>query len=450
MKKETKVRLASFGAAFLALACGFWLDARLTMDHSRTQLEFVYRRALGDLTDYVSGMGNNLQKAMYAGTAPMQSAISAQLLEQSGGAKAAMAALPISQEKADRLSRFLSQVGDYALSLSRKSFAGSKPDRKDLEGLAQLREYALRLTDSLTGIQARLTAEQADIVRTVSLLNNLDDPLSTAALDKDLDPMAQEFETFPTLLYDGPFSDHISRRTPKALEGKEGISQEEAAKIAADFLRCSPDSLEFSGQGEGKLPVYAFSSEDSILSVTVQGGEPSYFRRAGAVSTAKLGYAQALKSAQDFLASLGYPAMKESYYMITDNLCTINFHTVGQTRDGQPVLCYPDLIKVTVELEEGGAVELDATGYLMNHQARSLPAPALSKEEAQAALSPYLRAESAALTVIPTPGLDEVLCWEFLCTASDGQELLCYVNAQTGGEEQLYLLQKDEHGVLTT
>lgn len=449
MKKETKVRLASFGAAFLALACGFWLDARLTMDHSRTQLEFVYRRALGDLTDYVSGMGDNLQKAMYAGTAPMQSAVSAQLLEQSGGAKAAMAALPISQEKADRLSRFLSQVGDYALSLSRKTFAGSKPDAKDLAGLAQLREYALRLTQALTGIQARLTAEQADIVQTVSLLNNLDDPLSAAALDGDLDPMAQEFETFPTLLYDGPFSDHIARRTPKALEGREGVSQEEAAKIAADFLNCSPDALDFSGQGGGRLPVYSFASHDSIINITIQGGEPSYFRRAGTVSSSRLGYAQALESAQAFLQSLEFPPMKESYYMITDHLCTINFHTIAQTEDGQPVLCYPDLVKVTVELEKGGAIELDAAGYLMNHQSRSLAAPALNKAEAQKALSPYLRAESAALTVIPTPGLDEVLCWEFLCTASDGQELLCYVNAQTGGEEQLYLLQKDEHGVLT-
>ncbi len=449
MKKETQVRLASFGAAFLALVCGFWLDARLATDHSRTQLEFVYRRSLGDLVDYLSGMEDNLQKAMYAGPAPMQSAISAQLLEQSGGAKAAMAALPISQEKADRLSRFLSQVGDYALSLSRKSFAGSRPDDKDLESLAQLRQYALRLTDSLTGIQARLTAEQADIVQAVSLLNNLDDPLSTAALDNDLDPMAQEFETFPTLLYDGPFSDHIARRSPKAIEGQEGVTQEEAKSIAAGFLKCDPDALTLAGQGEGSLPVYTFTSDDSMVNVTIQGGKLSYFRRSGTFSTPKLGYAQALESARSFLESLGFPAMKESYYMISDNLCMINFHSICHTKSGQPALCYPDLVKVTVELEEGGAIELDATGYLMNFRSRSPAGPALSKEEASASLSPYLRAESASLAIIPTPGLDEVLCWEFLCTASDGQELLCYVNAETGGEEQLYLLKKDEHGVLT-
>ena len=105
-------------------------------------------------------------------------------------------------------------------------------------------------------------------------------------------------------------------------------------------------------------------------------------------------------------------------------------------------------MKVVVELGEGGAVELDCTGLIMNHQQRSLAVPAVSQEEAEQALSPALRPEDAGLALIPTPGLDEVLCWEFHCTAADGTEVLSYVNAATGQEEQLYLLQRDEHGIL--
>ncbi len=43
------------------------------------------------------------------------------------------------------------------------------------------------------------------------------------------------FKDYPTLIYDGPFSDHISRQTPKGLPEKL-ISKEQAKKIALDFL----------------------------------------------------------------------------------------------------------------------------------------------------------------------------------------------------------------------
>ena len=113
-------------------------------------------------------------------------------------------------------------------------------------------------------------------------------------------------------------------------------------------------------------------------------------------------------------------------------------------------MCYPDLIKVTVELNEGSLVEYDATGYLMNHQPRGLQVPSLDKEEAKKNMSPLLREKSASLALIPTPGLHEVLCWEFHCENDRGQEFLLYLNAQSGMEEQLYLMQKTEGGTLAS
>ncbi|RKJ41060.1 hypothetical protein D7X94_04415 [Acutalibacter sp. 1XD8-33] len=448
MKKTTKIRLLTFSLAAVLLLWGAWQDSRLSLQANQTQLEYVYRRALGDLTDYVSGMGSTLEKARYAGTASMQSAVSAQLLEQSGGAKAAMATLPFSQEKTDRISRFLSQVGDYSLALSRKAFSGSPPDERDLQGLDALEEYAGKLTTALTDIQSRLAAEKADIVQTVHLLNNITEIDRLASLDDDFDAVAEEFSQFPTLLYDGPFSDHIDRRDPMYLKKLEPISQDQAASIAAAFLDCPEDSLQFAGEGGGRLPVYSFSTEDSMVNITAQGGLPAYYKKSGAVSQSRLTNAQARNAAKEFLSQLGFSQMAESYFIKNDNLFTINFHSTCQTRDSQEVFCYPDLVKLTIELDQGGMVEMDAAGFLMNAHARSLDPPKISQEEAGARLSPLLRAESTRLAVIPTPGLEEILCWELFCTAAGGTEVLSYINAYTGMEEQLYLLQKDEHGTL--
>ena len=140
--------------------------------------------------------------------------------------------------------------------------------------------------------------------------------------------------------------------------------------------------------------------------------------------------------------------MELSYFLINDNMAGFNFHGSLKTVDGQTVICYPDLMKVTVELEQGGTIEFDATGYVMNNHTRSVPAPKVSLDEVKNAVSPLLRVESGRLAIVPTPGLEELLCWELHCTAADGQEVLSYVNAETGLEEQLYILQKDEQGTL--
>ncbi len=416
MTKTSLIRLSTFTLAALLVIGGFLMDARLQLKESGLQLEYATQRALGDLTDEVAGLGRTLEKTRYAGTPVMHSALSAQLLEQSASAKAALSTLPLSQEKAERISRFLSQVGDYALALTRKSFSGAL-EAEDLEGLDTLSSYAEKLYAALTDSQGRVAVEGLPL------------------LDDDFDAMAEEFAAMPTLLYDGPFSDHIAQREPLYLKGRKGVTQEEAQKLAGD--------LEYVGEGGGQLPVYIFAGPGEQLHITRQGGETAYYKKENH-GAGQMGYEEALEAARSELEARGFADMRESYYVISDGLCTINFHAA----DGD-VLCYPDLIKVTIELEQGGMVEFDAAGYLMNHRERQWEPPALSQEEAARSLSPLLEVESTKPALIPTPGLGEVLCWEFLCQGEKGRRVLCYINAQTGMEEQLYLLQEDEHGVLT-
>lgn len=446
MKKRTKAKIVSFTAAFLVVLGGWLLSSNLMLDRTKTELEYNYRRALNDLTDYVTNMQTTLTKASLVNTAPMRASVSAKLLEQSEGAKAAMAILPFSQEKTDRISRFLSQIGDYAMALNWKSTSGGKVEESDLQNLSSMGDYAGRLSEALQEIQANLDTEKASIGRTESLLNNVDEIDALPSFDDGLDGVAQEFSEFPSLLYDGPFSDHILRRESLFLKDKAELTREEAAKKAAEFLCCDPLQLEDGGTNENALAAYVFTYESARVSVTRRGGEISYFKKTGEIPEAKLTYEEALAEATEFLKDCGISSFKESYYVMNDNMCTINFCSV--TEDDLQAVCYPDLIKVVVELREGGTVEYDAAGYLMNHRERQLSPPALSAAEAQENLSPLLTVDGLTLSVIPTPGLDEVLCWEFRCTTPDGGEALVYLNAETGLEEQFYLLQKGDNGVL--
>lgn len=446
MKRSAKIRLITFTLALLLILAGFWADTGLRLSAAQTQLEYGYRRALNDLTDSVAGMRSTLQKAPYVGRGVTQSALSAQLMEQSGGAKAAMAALPLSQERTEKISRFLSQIGDYALSLERR---GSGLEDTDVENLQNLEDYAGRLLEVLYNAQARLSAQGGTIRADAAGLGNLTALDGLATLDDDFDEAAQQFAETPSLLYDGPFSDHLNRREPLFLQGRKEITREQAAGEAAGFLQCGTDALEFLGEAGSELPVYAFQWEDAQINITKSGGEAAYFKLGAQPAEENLGYEDALAAARQLLERLGREPFRETYYARTDHLCTVNFAGLAETEDGQEVTCYPDLMKVTVELEAGGIVELDCIGYLMNRHDRALPAPRLIQEEAQESVSPLLTVERAALALIPSPGLDEVLCWEFYCESGDGQRFLSYVNCETGLEEQLYRLQIDENGTLT-
>ena len=64
-------------------------------------------------------------------------------------------------------------------------------------------------------------------------------------------------------------------------------------------------------------------------------------------------------------------------------------------------------------------------------------------------MSPRLEIQQdPSLAMIPTPGLDETLCWEFVCKGEDGENILVYINTETGMEDRIYELIESDQGVL--
>lgn len=448
MKKRTKIRIASFSAALVLTLTGFTVETQMMLNDSKRQLEYSYRRSLNDLTNYISDMEYSLRKSTYANTPTMRGEISAELLEKSSAAKAAMSTLPFSEERSETISRFISQVGDYAMALSRKTAAGKEIEDEEFQNLENMGGYAVKLSQGLQEVQAHLSVEKAEVGKVQRVLNNVDNLKSIPNFDDSLDEVAKEFTQFPSLLYDGPFSDHIMQRDPQMLQNETEISLEAAAKKAAAFFGCKQSDLQAGNTWENSLPSYIFHYGTAQVHITKRGGSVSYFKDSRFIQETKLSYDQALKSAQAFLNGLGIQAHKESYYVMNDNTCTINFSHLEKTAEAD-VICYPDLLKVVVELNRGDVMEYDATGYLMNHHDRDFTAPKLTLEEAKGNVSENLRIQGYEMAMIPTPGLDEVYCYEFSCKDKHGTDVLVYINTQTGMEEQIFILTYSDNGILT-
>lgn len=388
----------------------------------RRDLNYTYERALGDLNDCVSSMETTLNKSIYANTATQQNGLAARLMREASMAKAALAVLPLSDGSLFEASRFITQAGDFAMSLSSRISAGGSITEEEYQSMKQMGEYAKRLRESLQSADTDFSGGQPG----------------------DFKETEDNFTDYPTLIYDGPFSDHIAQKQPAFLEGKEEIRQGNAQNNAAQFLGVSQSELQHDGDTEGTLATYNFSGGTKRITISRLGGYPVALIDSRSVGTAVLSYEDAAAAAVSFFESHGITGMRESYYVINDNICTLNY-----AYEENGVTYYPDLIKVSVALDDGSILEYNATGFLMNHRQREAPQPALTMEEARQRVSPHLTAGEGRLAVIPTAGLNEVLTYEFLCQGENGDQVLVYINADTGYEEQILILLSSDNGILT-
>jgi germination protein YpeB len=229
------------------------------------------------------------------------------------------------------------------------------------------------------------------------------------------------------------------------IENAEAVSQEKAKEKASAFIGVDKESLQFLSKTENNLSTYTFYNGDYTVSVTQKGGLVCSMLTSMYASEIKLSQKEALKKATEFLNKKGYTKVKESYYSTTDGICTINFayYDMGITY-------YTDLIKVSVALDDGKITAFDATGYIMNHVNRSLPNNIkYTIDQGKALLKKDLKLISSKKVFIPTEWETEVYAYEYHCKASDGNEILVYIDPTTGEEAQILILLYTDGGVLT-
>ena len=222
----------------------------------------------------------------------------------------------------------------------------------------------------------------------------------------------------------------------------------EAMKAAAAFLGLDYGDLMTAGEVGGRIPCWCFNAYigggEYTVMVTKQGGKILSALCSRIPGTPRLTVQNGVAVAKDFLEQQGFADMAESYHMAEGGVLTVNFN---YTQDG--VICYPDLVKVGVSLDNGSILSWDAKGYLSAHRDRTFDEAAVPVQQAAETVSPLLTVRSFEMALIPSDGGEERLCHEFLCEDESGQQFLIYVNAQTGAQERILILLEDENGTLT-
>lgn len=437
LKKRTLIRILCFSILIPLALLGMVIVEYREAERFKAQVVNSYAGSLNRVSEGLNNITFMLEKGIYAASATQLSSLSATIMKEAGTTKAAMSQLPLSAGEYAAINKFLSQVGDYSLYLSKKAISGDTITEDERDNWIQLSEAAKTLSGSVEELRAGY-AENG--VWDTEITQDLQSELNLAHSMLEID---ESLTDYPTLVYDGPYSDHILTSTPKMTENAKEITREASRQKAAEVLSVDVQSIKDESDENGVMACYVFSSGDGTVALTKQGGYIVYFRKFRAMGAETLSYEQAVQKAKAYLEQFNV-TVEESYYFADEGICTVNFaHKEGA------VVCYPDLIKVGVALDTGEVLLVEARGYVMNHHTRTIATPKYSEAQAKEALADNLTVERVRQAIIPITAADEAHCYEFTCRGVNDEEILVYISTQTLQEENILVLLKTDGGTLT-
>lgn len=443
MKRRTKIRFITFISAIAIVLVIQNICLMNRSDKAELALEYGYLRAVEDLSLSADNVSVNLEKSMYSNDAKMLEEISNSLSRDAATAKSCLSQLPIGELNLEDTYKFFSQVGNYATSLAKKLSDNSTLTEEEYDNLKTLYDLSVTLKDKLWQVEKTindggfLTYEKISSISDSELEQNGTNSASFEELDST-------FDNYPTLIYDGPYSDHLLVKAPELIKGKAIVTKDKAKVRASEISQIQKDKLVYYTTEQSSMPAYVFRAENATCAITINGGFCSYMIKNRNVTESNILNEEAVRYAKSYLGELGIEDMKETYFEAYNNILTINF---AYYKD--EILYYPDLIKVSVALDNGEILGFDAKGYITNHYERSFKEPEKTEDEAKEKISPKLQVVSSQKAVIPTGTGSELLCYEFKTKGENDADVLVYINCETGAEEQILILIENENGTLT-
>ncbi|NLP18472.1 MAG: germination protein YpeB [Firmicutes bacterium] len=448
-RKATALALA----LLLFIGGGWWIwRSQNRMRAAEYALEANYQRAFFDMMENMENLDNLLGKSLASNSRGQRIMTLTGIWHEAERARGNLGNLPLGMVNMMRSQQYLAQLGDYCQVLAKMQARDLDMDEEEWQQLCrfhqQTRDIQEGLREMMTGIK-----EEGFEWRSFAALRG----------DQRLTPAGQSLadgfgrideglrDRVPTLTYDGPFSDHLEEREPMVALG-EKVTEGQAREKALDFLGLRDGTgyrIEKTAKTRGRIPAYSIVVQEEkdappiALDISQQGGHVLWMLSSRIPQEASLSQAQAVARGKAFLEKQGYKNMVTTASIVEGNQLAVSF-----AHREKGVIIYPDLVKVTVALDDGAIVAFDAMGYLMCHHRRELPAPKLKPEEAEKMVCRQLEIQQTRLAVIPLGTLEERFCYEVRGKVN-GDTYLVYINAVTGEEEELLQLLETEAGTRT-
>lgn len=418
----------------------------------RQELDNQYNRAFFDMAGYVRNVEVLLVKSLITSSPQKTASTLQEAWRQANLAQYNLGQLPISSGVLANTSKFLTQVGDFSYSMNNQNLQGKPLSDKQYKTLEQLHDYAVKLGSSLGNLQGELSAGRLKWGELSKKGASVFKRTSATLPSKEFENIDKTFQAYPTLIYDGPFSDHIASAQPRGITGNVLTLQQAKQKVAELFKYKNVKAITETGKVKSDtIKTYGFrvtfngvpDDQAANVDVTQKGGHVYWMLMNRPTEKAKLNIDEAKAAGKKYLEKLGYNSMEDTYYIKEDNTATINYAYKQNN-----VIVYPDLIKVKVALDNGEIVGVESKGYLFSHMVRSIPQPKVTEQKARSMINKKMQVLSSGLAIIPTDYKTELFTYEFKGKLGNNN-FLVYINTETGREENILMIVDTDRGILT-
>lgn len=418
-----------------------------------TMLQNQYQRAFRDLLADVENVKILLDKAEVCNSTVQSNSLMTQLWQNGSAANQSLGLIPITQGVLSNTQKFLNQLSDFSFSLSKQNAGNKLINEEQKKQLTQLSSLSANLLNELRTMQQDINADGIKFgeMAKKGLLHM--GKASENVSDTKFDGIEKQFTEYPTMIYDGPFSDNVIEGKAKGLENEKDVDLKAAEEKVKKFIgKDKVGKITEISSGKGSINTFGLEveppdgdkSKSVFIDITKKGGHVLWMLDPREVPEKKLSDKEATDKAKAFLKTQDFGNLEETFYYKNDNTITVTY--VGIIGDG--ILVYPDQMKVKVALDNGSIVGFDALQFLKAHRQRQTAEPLINEDDARAKVSPDLEINRARLAIIPLPGDREQLCYEFKGKCK-GNDYFVYINAENGDEENILRIIKEENGILT-
>ena len=254
-RKQYHKVMVVFGAA-LILTGFFAYNTYTEKKQYQTFLQNNYQRSFRELVTNVENIRLLLEKAEISASSLQSNALMTQTWMQSYSAAENLGQLPITHVALSKTEKYLNQVSDYSYSLSRVNAQNKAISDKDMEQVSKLRGYAGDLLGELHKMEADVAEGKIKFGEMRKQGRLILKRASEDAVAVSFGNMEDKFNNYPSMIYDGPFSDNVIEGRPKGLEG-EDISLDAAKEKAKKFVGADKvGRIIETSSGKGKIHTF--------------------------------------------------------------------------------------------------------------------------------------------------------------------------------------------------
>lgn len=436
--KGLAISTAVFSVATLGLGIAYGVS-QVQANNYRVNLENVYKKNFYNLLDSVNTAENDMAKLLASSSTTYQTKMLTSVAKSSNEAQISVSGLPLTEGDIFDMVKMINQIYGYTSTLSSKVAKGEALTNSEIETLEDVYQNISVLKNQLNEFARKMQTGYSILDESLYNSDGTNNFTEIFTQMNDLDVK------YPTMIYDGPFSDSVVNSEIKGLTGSEVSEEVAKEKISKHFKNLV--ELNYEETTKGRFETYNFrakNSDDEMLyiQVTKIGGNILTVSGAGSNGSANVSEEDAKNIAINFAKNNG---IENAQVVWSDGLYDDLYLNIAPVQNG--IILYPDLVKVKINLLTGTVVGYDSTSYFTNHTNRTLNQGGISASQAESKISSDFVLQKIRKALVPLDYNREVVCYEIEAT-KDENTYYFYINVEDGDTENILKVIQTDNGSL--